>query len=213
MHRAPEYRSHQRLRRRCIRTGNCAGPERAGISGSIVSDRVQLERLYLAWEIPAYGSREWYAADLLAQVFAGGKASRLYRELVHERELAQSINCYVMPTEATGSFHVTATARPGKSLALLERTIDEHLAAAAAAPPRGDELERVKNRLLTSYFAELQTLDRRADLLSQFTTYFDRPEDVAGEIATYLEIDRGEVQALAARLRPENRARVCVAGR
>ena len=176
----------------------------------VISDRVQLERLYLAYEIPAFGTREWYAADLLAQIFAGGKASRLYRDLIHERELAQSINCYVMPTEATGSFHVTVTARPGTPLAVLERAVDEHLAAAAAAPPNGEELERVKNRLLTGYFAELQTLDRRADLLSQFTTYFDRPEDVAGEIATYLEIDRGEVQAMAARLRPDDRARLWV---
>ena len=176
----------------------------------VVTDRVQLERLYLAYEIPAYGTREWYGADLLAQVFAGGKASRLYRDLVYERELAQSISCYALPTEAAGSFHLTATARPGTSLATLERAVDEHLAAAAAAPPEPAELERVRNRLLTGYFAELQTLDRRADLLSQFTTYFDRPEDLAGEIATYLEIERGEVQAVAARLRPENRARLWV---
>jgi predicted Zn-dependent peptidase len=176
----------------------------------LVRDRVQLERLYLAWVIPAYGTAGWYAADLLAQVLTGGKASRLYRDLVHERELAQSVSCYALPTEELGSLHLVATARPGVGLERLGQAIDEHLAAAAATPVTDQELERVKNRLLTGYFAELQSLDRRADLLSQFTTYFDRPEGVAAEIAAYQELESGDLQALARRLRPDDRARLWV---
>ncbi|HEX2465067.1 MAG TPA: pitrilysin family protein [Thermoanaerobaculia bacterium] len=182
----------------------------AGERFDVVTDRVKLERLYLAYVIPPYGTREWYAADLLAQIFSGGKASRLYRDLVHERELAQSITCYALPTEAMGSFHVVATARPGTSLEQLGRAVDEHLAAAAATPAPAEEIERVKNRILTGYFSELQTLDRRADLLSQFTTYFDRPEDVAAEIATYQELDAAEIQALASRLGQDDRVRLWV---
>jgi zinc protease len=176
----------------------------------VVADRVRLARIYLAWVVPAYGTRDWYAADFLAQIFSGGKASRLYRDLVHERELAQAISCYALPTEAVGSFHVVATARPGTSLERLGRAIDEHIAAAAAAPPAADEIERVRNRVLTGYFSELQTLDRRADLLSQFTTYFDRPEDIAREITTYQELDATEVQALASRLVGDDRVRLWV---
>jgi zinc protease len=176
----------------------------------VVTDRVKLERLYLAWVVPAYGTREWYAADFLAQIFAGGKASRLYRDLVHERELAQSISCYALPTEAAGSFHVVATARPGIGLEQLGRAIDEHIAAAAASPAPEEEVERVRNRVLTGYFSELQTLDRRADLLSQFTTYFDRPEGIAAEIATYQELDAAEVQSLASGLTQDDRVRLWV---
>jgi predicted Zn-dependent peptidase len=176
-----------------------------------LQDRVQLPRLYQAYAIPAYGEREWYAADLLSHVLASGKASRLYRDLVYERELAQSISCYVLPTEAAGSLHLVATAKPGVRLDELERAVDDHLAAAAETAILGHELERVRNRILAGYFAELQTLDRRADLLSQFTTYFDRPEDVAAEIECYQEVDVGELQRLAARmLRPDDRARIWV---
>jgi predicted Zn-dependent peptidase len=176
-----------------------------------LTDRVQLPRLYQAYTLPAYGRREWYAADLLSHVLAAGKASRFYRDLVHDRELAHSIACYVLPGEAAGSFHVVATAKPGVSLETLDDAVDEHLAAASAGTPAADELERVRNRILTAYFAELQTLDRRADLLSQFTTFFDRPEDVAAEIATYQEIDAAELREVASRwLRPDDRARVWV---
>jgi predicted Zn-dependent peptidase len=176
----------------------------------LLTDRVQLSRLYLAYTIPPYGERDWYAADLLAQVLTAGKASRLYRDLVYDRELAQSISCYAMPTEASGSIHLVASARPGTTLADLGRAIDEHLAAAAAAPVPSAELERVRKRILSGYFSELQTLDRRADLLSQFTTYFDRPEGIEAEIAAYQEIDAAEIQAVAARLRADDRARLWV---
>jgi zinc protease len=175
-----------------------------------LTDRVQLSRLYLAYTIPPYGSRDWYAADLLAQVLTAGKASRLYRDLVYDRELAQSISCYAMPTESSGSLHLVASARPGVALADLGRAIDEHLAAAAATPVPIAELERVRKRILSGYFSELQTLDRRADLLSQFTTYFDRPEGVEAEIAAYQEIEAAEIQAMASRLRSDDRARLWV---
>jgi predicted Zn-dependent peptidase len=95
-------------------------------------------------------------------------------------------------------------------LEALGRAVDDHLAAAAAAPATAEEIERVKNRILTGYFSELQTLDRRADLLSQFTTYFDRPEDVTAEIATYQELDAAEIQAVASGLRPDHRVRLWV---
>jgi predicted Zn-dependent peptidase len=176
----------------------------------LLTDRVQLPRIYLAYTLPAYGEREWYAADLLSQVLTAGKASRLYRDLVYDRELAQSISCYTLPTETSGSLHLVATARPGVGLAELGSAVDEHLAAAAETPVPEAELERVRKRILTGYFSELQTLERRADLLSQFTTYFDRPEAIEDEIAAYQEIDAGEIQAVASRLRVDDRARLWV---
>jgi zinc protease len=188
-----------------------AGSERlAGERFDLLGDRVQLPRVSLAYVVPAYGEREWYAADLLSHVLASGKASRLYRDLVYDRELAQSISCYALPTELCGSFQLTATARPGVALADLGRAVDQHLAAAAAVPVPEAELERVRRRILAGYFTELQTIERRADLLSQFSTFFDRPEDIAKEIATYQEIDAAEIQALASRLRPDDRARLWV---
>ena len=44
---------------------------------------------------------------------------------------------------------------------------------------------------------QLQSLDRRADLLSQLTTYFDEPERLLGELDLYLDIEAEEIQAVA----------------
>ena len=162
-----------------------------------LEDAVQLPRSYIAYRIPAYGKRAWYAADVLGAVLTGGKASRLYRDLVYERELAQSIGAYALPTEMDGSFHVVATAKPDVAIEELESEVLLHIANMAQSGPSDDELARAKNKILTAHFNQLQTVDRRADLLSLFTTYFDAPEDLHKEAAILRGIQQRDVQDVA----------------
>jgi zinc protease len=178
----------------------------AGEVRESMPDRVELTRLYHAWALPAYGERAWYAADLLASVLAEGKSSPLYRELVYERQLAQDVGIYVQPTELASMFLIVATARPDVDADLLEAALDEQLAAAAARPPAGDDLERARNHLRVDFLQQLQSLDQRADLLAQLTTYFDAPERLDGELDLYLDITGDEIQAVASELLlPEQR--------
>ena len=170
-----------------------------------LADSVELSRIYHAWTLPAYGHRAWYAADLLAAALAAGKSSPLYRDLVYERQLAQDVGIYVQPTELASMFLVVATARPDVEPAALERALDEQLAEAARRPPAAADLERARNSFRVDFLEQLQSLDRRADRMSQLTTYFDEPERLDGELDRYLEIDPDEIQALAGELQPERR--------
>jgi zinc protease len=175
-----------------------APPERTRELRETMPDRVELARIYHAWPLPPYGRRAWYAADLLASVLAEGKSSPLYRDLVYERQLAQDVGVYVQPTELASMFLVVATARPDVEPDLLERALDERLAAAAARPPASRELERARNHVRVDFLEQLQSLDQRADLLSQLTTYFDEPERLDSELAIYLDIAAEEIQAVVA---------------
>lgn len=170
---------------------------RSGDPCETLEDAIQLSRSYIAYRIPPFGKPAWYAADLLAAVLTGGKASRLYRDLVYERELAQSIVAHALPTEMEGSFHIVATAKPDVAIEELESEVLLHIANIAESGPSDDELARAKNKILTAHFNELQTLDRRADLLSLFTTYFDAPEDLHKEAIILQSIQLRDVQDVA----------------
>ena len=61
------------------------------------------------------------------------------------------------------------------------------------------QVERARNRLLRYHYTDLQSLSDRADLLSQFTTYFDAPEAVAREIERYEDVTAEDIRQLAAR--------------
>lgn len=185
-----------------------------GVRRELQEDDVQLPRIYMGFHGPAYGGEEWYAGDLLAVALSDGKSSILYQDLVYHRRLARDVSCYVFPTEVTATFAVIATARPGVDPEELEEALLEHLATAASGPLDPGHVDRARNRLLTGHYGQLQTLDRRADLLSLFTTYFDAPERLAGEPERYRRLETENLRRFAAEhLAPDRRAVVTVVPR
>ncbi len=166
-----------------------------------MTDRVQLRRIYLAFRTEPFGNPGWWAAAVTASLLTDGKSSLLVHDLVVDCQLAQDVSAYVYPTEEVGIFLIVATVRPGVEVEKLEARIREHLdSLAAATDPAGVTvgLERARKRTLAGIYSELQTLDHRADLLSQYATYFDAPERAFGEAAAYEAVDAAAVQAFAA---------------
>ena len=52
---------------------------------------MELPRLYMAWHSPALFADDDAELDLVADVLAGGKTSRLYRALVYEQRIATEV--------------------------------------------------------------------------------------------------------------------------
>ncbi len=164
-----------------------------------LADAVELSRIYMAFQVPPYGSPEWFAADLLATVLADGKSSLLYEELVYRRQLAQDVSTYVLPTEAVSSFLVVTTAAAGVDLRKLEEALVASLSALLREPVATRHLERARNRLLMTHFHQFQTLERRADMLSLATTYFDDPARATAEVKGYQAVSGDAISRLLKR--------------
>lgn len=173
-------------------------PPLEGEQREVIEDDIQLPRIYLGFRAPAYGQRAWYAADLLTRALAGGKSSPLYEDLVYRRQIAQDVSAHVFPTEIAASSYFVATCKPGVAPADLENALSDHLATAAAQLLSDSELERPRNQVLSGYYQGLQPLDRRADLLSEFTTYFDDPDRVSVEPENYLRLTAEDLRGYAA---------------
>jgi zinc protease len=177
----------------------------------VLYDAVQLPRVYLSFAVPAFGSEEWYAANVLTTLLSEGKSSRLYHDLVYDRQIAQSVSAYVLPMEECATLTLVATVRPETPPDMVEEALSRHLAELADRAAAAAEVERARNHLLVGLFGELQALDNRADLLSAFTTFFDRPEDVFVEERRYASVESEQVRDLVQRyLSPERGVSVVV---
>ena len=75
--------------------------------------------------------------DLVAEVLAGSKTSRLYRALVYEQRIATEIAASQNSREIGGFFQIVATAAPGRTLPELERrsTASSTRSSTPARPP------------------------------------------------------------------------------
>src|SRR5690349_284402 len=110
----------------------------------VLEDRVELPRLYLAWHSPAMFAPGDAELDLVAEVLASGKTSRLYRTLVFEQRLATEMAASQNSREIGSFFQIIATAAPGRTLVELERAITEEIAKFIGSGPTPIEMERCR---------------------------------------------------------------------
>ena len=107
-----------------------------------------LARTYLA---PSQNQAGWetaHALDLFAEILGGGTTSRLYRELVVDKQLAASAGAYYRGNalDAT-TLRLYATPRAGVELEELEAALDAVVRRTLVEGVDADELERAKTRM------------------------------------------------------------------
>jgi zinc protease len=157
---------------------------------TVVKDRVQFSRIYMAWPFPAYGEKEMYAADLLADILSSGKSARLYRKLVHEKQLCQEAFAALLPLEKSSLFLMMLTVKPNISAEKVEKEALKEVERLMNEMVTDFEFERVKNQLTVKKISEIQTMMARSDLLSKFYNYFNDPNKINTEIDNYTELDK-----------------------
>ena len=173
----------------------------------VFASRVQLPRVYRLYHLPRMGSADWIAGDLLSTVLGSDKASRLDRVLVHEKQTAQDVAVYILPTEETGMLMLQATAKEGVPIGDIEQTIDEEIAKVVKGGIEADELQRAKTRAEVDYAHQIENYDARADLIGMMATYFSDPDLVNHWLEPYASATASDLQRVASEyLVPENRA-------
>jgi zinc protease len=174
----------------------------------VVPDAVPLERVHFGYRMPAYGTPEFDAMQVGAQILAGGKGSRLYSTLVREKRIAQDVVAFALPLVSGHSiFAGWATARPESDAVTAESAYLEELEKLAMQPVTEDELARARALIESSELGGVSRMEEVADRLSMFATYFDRPELINEQLERYLAVDAAQIQSVAqAVFRADNRA-------
>jgi predicted Zn-dependent peptidase len=173
----------------------------------VVPDQVELPRVHVAYRIPPFGSDDHQAFDVISDLLGTGRASRLYRSLVRDRQLAADVASFVFPWAAGSTVLATwATARPEVEVATLEAQLLEDIARLGADGPTEDELGRVRTLHAATVEQGLEQVGERADRISQYACLFDRPEMVNTEIERYDAVSGEQVRrVMTERARADNR--------
>jgi zinc protease len=165
-------------------------------------DDVQLPRLYLAWQTPRDLAEGDAALGLVGDVLSSGKSSRLYKRLVMDERIAQSVMAGQQGQALAGMFVVVATPKPGVTLERLQRSIDEEIARLAREPPTAEELQRAKNRIESGVVFSLEPVGGfggRASHLNEYYWDTGDPGYLAKDLARYTALTPEDLRAAAAR--------------
>src|SRR4030095_13525250 len=105
----------------------------------VLEDRVELPRVYITWLSPAMFAADDAELDLVADLLANGKTSRLYRTLVYERRIALAVAAHTHSRELGRFFLLAATAAPGEALGEIYAEIDAELERVSAMGPTDEQ--------------------------------------------------------------------------
>ncbi|MGH3416097.1 MAG: M16 family metallopeptidase [Actinocrinis sp.] len=170
---------------------------------------VPLPRLFFAMRSRRFAEPGAAAEDVLSVVLGRGRGSRLFRELVTERRLAQAEGGYLGSWQH--AWHASmvagmATPRDGVDPAELEAAFFEVCENVATEGVTDDELGRARSMLAADWSRELATVGSRADQLGKHATLFGDALKVAERLPELLAVDARQVREAAARVfAPDNR--------
>lgn len=153
--------------------------KRSGEQRQQVQDRVPQARIYKVWNIPEWKSTEADYLNLVSDVLAYGKNSRLYKRLVYEDQIATNVSAYVDLREIAGQFYIEATAKPGGDLGAVEKALDEELARLISEGPTEAELERVKSQNMSNFIRGIERIGGfggKSDILAKGQVFSGDPE-------------------------------------
>jgi len=153
--------------------------KRAGVHRELMQDRVPQARIYKVWNTPEWGSAENDYLDLVTDVLAQGKTSRLYKRLVYDDQIATVVQAFIDPKEIGGQVTLMAQARPGVELAKVEKALDEELARFLRDGPSPKELERIKMQKRADFIRGVERIGGfggKSDVLAMNEVYAGNPD-------------------------------------
>ncbi|MCY4746201.1 pitrilysin family protein [Pelomonas sp. UHG3] len=164
----------------------------------VMTDRVELPRLNLAWHTPPMYQPGDAELDVAAHVLGGGKASRLYGLLVREKQLAQSVAVMQGSQSLSSVFDIEVVARPGVSLDEIERLVDAEIARLATTPPTAAELAQARAVIETQVLQRMEKVATLADLVNHYNQMAGDPGFLAQDLARYDALTPAAISAATA---------------
>ena len=168
----------------------------------LLEDRVELPRVYLSWHSPAMFAPDDAELDVMADVLAHGKTSRLYRSLVFERRVATDVSAHQQSREMAGVFQVACTAAAGVALAQLRTAVRDTIAGIVRNGPTEIELERALIQSEANFIYRLQTIGGfggKGDQLNAYNVYRGDPGYFEADRKRYRDVTGSGVAAAARR--------------
>jgi len=165
-----------------------------------LEDRVQTPRVYNAWHTQKAFAPDDAGLDVLANVLAGGRSSRLYRRLVYELQIASDVVAFQDGGRLDGKFELWVTARPEHTLGELQRVVDEEVRKVADAAPTLREVQRAQNTFEAQFLSRMERVGSfggKADQLSFYAYFVGPPDYFQRDLDRYLKVTPADVQRIA----------------
>jgi len=140
-------------------------PEQHEVRREIVTAKVPVNDVYIALQMPGRREDEFYAVELMSDILSRGNSSRMYRNLVKDKQLFSEVHAYVFGSLDKGMFVLEGKPTEGVTIEQAEAALWEEVELLKTQEVPADELTKVQNKTeSTMIFSEMSLLDKAMNL-------------------------------------------------
>jgi zinc protease len=137
----------------------------------VLRREAQLPFVVLAYHVPSFPHPDSFSLEVMSQILAGGKSSRMHEKMVYREQKALDAGAdYAFSSKDPFLFFLYAQAMPGQMPEQIEERLFQELEAWEKVPPTREELERAKNQIEASFIFAQDSIFYQANLLGKYQT-------------------------------------------
>jgi len=171
-----------------------------------VFDNIQLPAVIQTYRIPAQGTKDYYAVDMLSRLLSGGESSRLYKALVDEQQKALFVGNFPLALEDPGASIAFGICNMGVSPAELEKAMNTEMVRAMNELITEKEFEKLRNQVENELVSSNSRVATIAENLATYYLFYGNTDLINKEIDRYMEVTREDIQKAAKKyFKAENR--------
>lgn len=177
-------------------------PERKEPARKEFASKFDVPRLLVGFNTVAVGTPEDPVLDVIQDILADGKTSRLYRRLVEDERVASEVGATNQSGRYPGWFMVNVEVLQGKDRKKAEELTFAELEKLAKEPVADAELARARRKILAALIFSREGVHSLADGIARTSTY-PGGENVAKFFQNYfdavLKVSKDDIQRVAKR--------------
>ncbi len=149
------------------------------------------------WRAPVLTDKDAEAMDLLMNILAIGKSSRMYRRLIDTERAAVNSAAFSWLQEKAGLVAAYAFGNRGVTIEQLDLLIEEEVQKLIDEGVTERELQKALNQKESEIASSVGTMSSRAQSLAYYHQWYGDASRVNNELEAYLKVTREDLQRVA----------------
>lgn len=171
-----------------------------------VWDNIQLPGVIMAYHMPAQGTPDYYAVDMLSTLLSKGKSSRMQKSIVDKQQKALFAGAFPLPSEDPGLALMFGITNMGVTPTDLEASMNAEFDKVKNELISEEEFQKLRNQTENDFISNNTKQVGIAENLANYQVYFKDANLINTELDRYMKVTREDIQRAAQKyLTKENR--------
>lgn len=185
---------------------NIVEPEMTGETRDTVYDNIQLPAVIQAYRVPAQGSEEFYAVEMLGTLLSRGGSSRFNKTIVDDMQLALQVGSFPIGLEDYSVNLAFGICNMGIDPKEVEDAMDAEVERVKNELISDEEFQKLRNQVENDFVSSNSRVAGIAESLANYHMYFGDANLINTEIDRYLAVTKEDIRDAARKyLRPDRR--------